>query len=415
MADVPEAPNTRRDGDDNRIKVQIWFRAPKLWSDFLENKASEECCTMSDLLRNAFTLAYSSDLKAYRVNSRSESRGGQQLSYNEEKKQAQVSSLPTDTKTVVLYKAENDPWIESMNAFVANKRSPRTNRAYRRALNQFFTFVGKHPSDVNQSDVIRYRHQLEYLGHAASSIKQYLAAISGYYNFCISRNLTLSNPVKGVNRPSVDAYTNANWLTKSQAKALLAKPDLSTVKGKRDYAILLTLLLTGLRRSELSNVKRGDIQERGGKLYLTYICKGGTKIARDIPRRCWEAMEDYLVSSRRQITEDSPLFTSTTKAGERLMLYYGKNGHNGNHPLTPEAIRQMVECYSRRAFGEEFKVSPHTLRHTAGTLLRNSGRSIEEVQSFLKHKRIDTTRRYLHVVEAEDSEFGECIARMLEL
>ncbi|MDP2917633.1 MAG: tyrosine-type recombinase/integrase, partial [Dehalococcoidia bacterium] len=83
--------------------------------------------------------------------------------------------------------------------------------------------------------------------------------------------------------------------------------------------------------------------------------------------------------------------------------------------ITPEAIRQMVTYYSRRAFGEEVKVSPHTLRHTAATLLRKSGRSIEEVQSFLKHKRLDTTRRYLHVVEAEDSEFGECIARMLDL
>lgn len=415
MTTVPEVSSTGRKSENNRTKVQMWFRAPKIWSDFLEKKAAEECCTVSDLLRNAFTLAYSSELKAYRVDMESESGGRQQPSYDEQEKQAQATSSPADTKTIVLYRVENDSWIESMSAFVANMRSPRTNQAYRRVLNHFFAFVGKHPNNVNQSDVIRYRHQLEYLGHAASSINQYLAAISGYYNFCISRNITHWNPVKGVNRPSVDAYTGANWLTKSQAKALLAQPDLTTVKGKRDYAILLTLLLTGLRRSELSNVKRGDIQERGGKLYLTYICKGGTKIARDIPRRCWEAMEDYLVSSRRQITEDSPLFTSTTKAGERLMLYYGKNGHNGNHPLTPEAIRQMVKCYSRRAFGEECIISPHALRHTAGTLLRNSGRSIEEVQSFLKHKRIDTTRRYLHVVEAEDSEFGECIARMLEL
>jgi len=75
----------------------------------------------------------------------------------------------------------------------------------------------------------------------------------------------------------------------------------------------------------------------------------------------------------------------------------------------------MVVYYSRRTFGEDVKVVPHTLRHTAGTLLRKSGRSIEEVQSFLKHRRIDTTRRYLHVVEADDSEFGECIARLLDL
>jgi integrase/recombinase XerC len=366
-------------------------------------------------LRNAFTLAYGLELKGYRTNPDAEP-GDNHSSCSRQENLTQTSpSSPVNTQALVPYVIENDPWIESMGAFVANKRSPQTSRAYRLVLNRFLSFVMKHPSDVNQSDVIRYRQQLEQMGSAPSSIKQHLAAISGYYNFCIPRNLTTCNPTKGVNRPSVDAYTSANWLTKNQARALLAQPDLKTVKGRRDYAILLILLLTGLRRSEVSNIKRGDVEERGGKLYLTYINKGGAKIARDIPQRCWQAIEDYLVASGRQITEDSPLFTSTTRAGDRLRRYYGKNGHDENHPLTPEAIRQMVERYSHRVFGEEFKVSPHTLRHTAGTLLRNSGRSIEEVQGFLKHKRIDTTRRYLHVVEAEDSEFGECIARMLEI
>ncbi len=187
------------------------------------------------------------------------------------------------------------------------------------------------------------------------------------------------------------------------------------MKGKRDYAILLTLFLTGLRRSELANIRRGDIQEKGDKLYLTYICKGGTRLVRDIPKRCWEAMDDYIISSGRQITNESPLFVAVTDAGESLRRYYGKDNHNGYHPISPEAVRQMVTYYSRRAFGGEIKISPHTLRHTAGTLLRKSGYSIEEVQSFLKHRRIDTTRRYLHVVEADDSEFGESIARMLDL
>ena len=411
MTTVHKTSKTGRRGGDVQTKVQIWFRAPRIWSDFLEKKASEDSCTMSDLLRHAFMLAYGSELKEYRINPGVDSRRNHHASCAE-RNPAEVCFSPSN---LVPYKIESDSWIESMSAFVANKRSPRTNRAYRLVLNQFSTFVAKHPSDVNQSDVIRYRHQLEHLGSAPSSIKQHLAAISGYYNFCISRNLTLCNPVKGVNRPTVDAYTGASWLTKNQSKALLAQPNLDTVKGKRDYAILLTLLLTGLRRSELTNTKREDIQQRGEKLYLTYTCKGGTRTVRDIPGRCWEAIENYLVASGRQITKDSPLFTSTTQAGERLRRYYGKNGHNGNHPLTPEAIRQMVIYYSRRAFSEEVKVSPHTLRHTAGTLLRKSGRSIEEVQSFLKHKRLDTTRRYLHVVEAEDSEFGECIARMLDL
>jgi integrase len=212
----------------------------------------------------------------------------------------------------------------------------------------------------------------------------------------------------------VQDYVGASWLNITQAKLLLGQPDRNTIKGKRDYAILLILILTGLRRSELSNIRKGDIGERGDKLYLTYVRKGGTKTVRNIPRKCWEAIQDYLDASKREICDSSPLFVPVTKAGIYLEQYYGKKG-NDERPITTEAIRQIVTGYSRKALGPGVKVTPHTLRHTAGTLLRKSGRSIEEVQSFLKHKRIDTTRRYLHVVECDDSEFGEDIAQSLEL
>ena len=408
--------DARRRNNNGQTRVQMWFRAPKIWDDFLEEKATREYCTKSELLRHAFKLAYGPELKEFRLKPGSRAGGNHNhSSTNKEGKSTETSSPPAYIFPLVPYETDTDPWVESMVAFVANKHSPRTHRVYRLVLNQFFTFAAKHPRDVKQSDVIRYRHHLGHIDRASSTIRQHLAAISGYYAFCISRDLTIYNPVTGVNRPSVNAYTSATWLNSTQAKALLSQPNRHTVKGKRDYAILLILLLTGLRRSELVNINRGDIRERGEKIYLTYTCKGGTKIMREIPRRCWAAVSDYLTASSREITDDSPLFVATTDSGERLRHYYGKNGHNGHHPLTPEALRQMVIHYSRCAFGEEVKVSPHTLRHTAGTLLRKSGRQIEEVQHFLKHKKIDTTRRYLHVVEGDDAELGECIARMLDL
>jgi len=414
MPNIEQATSVRSRGRAgyNLNRVQIWFRAPKIWNDFLEAKAAEEYCTRSDLLRQAFRLAYGDELKEFRVNAKPKSvENGDDFSLVE------LGDL-TSTDAILALVSRNmqtDPWMESIAAFVANKGSSQTRRVYRLVLHQFFVFTAKHPSNIKQSDVIRYRHQLENLHRAPSTIRQHLATISGYYSFCISRDLTVYNPVKGVARPSVHAYISASWLTKDQAKKLLSQPDRKTIKGKRDYAILLTLFLTGLRRSELANIRRGDIREKGEKLYLTYICKGGAQLVRDIPVKCWEAIDDYLVSSGREITDESPLFVAVTDAGEILRRYYGKNCHNGYHPISPEAIRQIVTYYSRRAFGGEIKVSPHTLRHTAATLLRKSGHSIEEVQSFLKHRRIDTTRRYLHVVEAEDSEFGESIAKMLDL
>jgi integrase/recombinase XerD len=395
-------------GVNGQNKVQIWFRAPKVWDDFLEAKAVEEFCSKSDLLRNAFRQVFGPELKQFgaRVAASATCDGCTARA----RKPVDNASIISRAVAAIPIDLQGDPWVESMAAFVANKGSHETRRAYRLILSQFFAFVTKHPGNVRQSDVIRYRLQLEKQGKAASTIRQHLAAISSYYGFCMSRGLGVYNPTKGVSRPPVDSYGSATWLNPFQAKHFISQPDRNTVKGKRDYAILLTSLLTGLRRKEVANIRRNDVQEKGEKVYLSYTCKGGARIVRDIPSRCWDAIQDYLVASNREITGDSPLFTSLACAGES----HGKNG-NGHHPITTEAIRQMVIHYARQAFGDRIKVRPHTLRHTAGTLLRQSGCSVEEVQSFLKHTRLDTTLRYLHVAEADDAHFGECIAKMLEL
>jgi integrase len=136
--------------------------------------------------------------------------------------------------------------------------------------------------------------------------------------------------------------------------------------------MLLTFLLTGLRRKELANIKAGDIQKRGEKLYLTYYIKGGTKIVRDLPVKCWTAIQAYLKVSGRVTNSNSPLFVAVNGPKDRNRKDAAEKV-NIQTPLTPEAIRLIVKEYSARAFGNELKVSPHTLRHTAGTLLRKAG------------------------------------------
>jgi len=396
------------EGRNGRGMVQIWFRAPKIWDDFLEAKAAEEFCTKSDLLKHAFRQVFGHEMKQFQASGQIIS--GYAGCAAKPHHPVNDNSIISRAVAAIPIDFHEDPWLESMAAFVANKGSYETRRVYRIVLTHFFDFAAKHPSNVKQSDVIRYRHELEEDSKAPSTIRQHLAAISGYYSFCISRDLAVYNPTKGVTRPPVDFYIGATWLNPAQAKHFISQPDLGTVKGKRDFAILITFLLTGLRCKELINVRRSEVSEKDGKIYLRYTCKGGGRVTRDIPGRCWDAIQEYLAASGREINGDSPLFIAIAEAGE----YHGKNG-NGHHPITSEAVRQMVMYYSRQAFGDEIKVTPHTLRHTAGTLLRKSGRSVEEVQSFLKHRRLDTTRRYLHVVECDDTEFGESIAMMLGL
>jgi integrase/recombinase XerC len=366
----------------HRGTAQMWFRAPRLWDDFLAAKAEQEYCTRSELLRRAFRLAYGAELEEYRKGKGSPDSGC-----------ADSLRPPGDNHRCPQCHRDDDPWLKAVTDFVENKRSPQTRRAYRLALRAFLGFTGKHPSEVQQGDVIDYGRHLEFLGRSPSTIVQHLACISGYYDLCARRGLARNNPAREVERPQVQGYSRASWLSGEQTRLLLLQPDRGTVKGKRDYAILVTLIVTGMRRAELCGLKVRHISQRAGEAYVSYTSKGSVGVVRSIPARCWEAIQDYLIASGRQLTDESPIFTALTRES----------------PLSPEAVRQIVAGYARKAFGDGMRVSPHTLRHTAATLLRRSGRGLEEVQNFLRHQRLETTKRYLHAVEANDAELGDCI------
>jgi hypothetical protein len=160
----------------NPNRVQIWFRAPKIWNDFLEAKAADEYCTRSDLLRHAFRLAYGDDLKEFRANTKT--RPGARSS-NDTLLDRLSDLTETDAiMSLVSRSTRADSWTESIAAFVANKGSSQTRRVYQLVLHKFFLFAARHPSNIKQSDVIRYRHHLESIHHAPTTIRQHLATIS---------------------------------------------------------------------------------------------------------------------------------------------------------------------------------------------------------------------------------------------
>ena len=368
--------------------AQLWLRVPQPWHDFLSARARKEGCTRSELLRRAFRLAYGAELEQYE-------RRERPLSFNTD-----GAGPPGGNHRGPYPHRGEDPWVVAADDFVENKCSPATRRAYRRALRQFLRFVAKHPARIRQGDIIGYRQHLETLQRSPSTIVQVLACVTGYYDLCARRGLTGDNPANGVERPHVSAYTTASWLSLEQARLFLSQPDRNTVRGKRDYAILVTIAVTGMRRAEVCGLRMRHVTRPGGKVRLRYIAKGGTEVVREIPDRCWAAIEDYLDVGGRHLSGESPLFAAVTAVSKKGRV---------EKPLTPETVRQMVAGYARRAFGNDVRVTPHSLRHTAATLLQADGWRLEEIQGFLRHKRTETTRRYLHVMEASDAGMGECL------
>ena len=129
----------------------------------------------------------------------------------------------------------------------ANLRNDQTRRAYRHDVGEFSAFIGLHrPTEirlVTRAHVIAWRERLEHRALAPASIRRKLSALASLFDYLCEKNAVAHNPVKGVKRPMANANEGTTpALSDTQARALLEAPPSNTLKGKRDRAILATLL-----------------------------------------------------------------------------------------------------------------------------------------------------------------------------
>ena len=171
--------------------------------------------------------------------------------------------------------ADVPPEIE----WFANLTNANTRRAYEQDINDFMAFAGllqpEQFRDVTRAHVIAWREQLVGQELANDTIRRKLAALSSLYAYLCDRNAVLHNPVLGVKRPrSMNREGVTPALGDHQARMLLEAPPEGTLKGKRDRAILATLLYHGLRCEELCTLTVGDIHQREGVPHLRVEGKG---------------------------------------------------------------------------------------------------------------------------------------------
>ena len=173
--------------------------------------------------------------------------------------------------------ADVPPEIE----WFANLGNKSTRRAYENALKDFMAFTGIVRAEefrtVNRAHVIAWRDELVQRGLSGMTVRHRLAALSSLFEYLCEKNAVTHNPVKGVKRPPVESYEGKTpALGDHQARSLLDAPDGASLKGKRDRAMLSTLLYHALRREELCKLKVKDFKhERRGVAHLKISGKGG--------------------------------------------------------------------------------------------------------------------------------------------
>ena len=174
------------------------------------------------------------------------------------------------------------------------------------------------------------------------------------------------------------------FLTEEEAQAILRVPDRRTLQGKRDYAITLTLLTTGLRKAEVCNLNVGDIKTYRNQPVIDVIGKGQKFRRIPLEFKTLVAIQDYLKANGNGTYPDHPIFYTL-----------GKHGPYEEQPLTPKAVDCLIKSLAKKALIRK-RIHPHVIRHTFATTLLDKGNDLRTVQALMGHSHIRTTERYLH-------------------
>ena len=177
------------------------------------------------------------------------------------------------------------------------------------------------------------------------------------------------------------------FLTEEEVQAILRVPDRRTLQGKRDYAILLLLLTTGLRKAEICSLKLRDLKTYRNQAVVDVIGKG--KKFRRIPIKngTLVAIQDYLKAMKKGASPDYPMFYTL-----------GKHGPYGQRDLTPKAVDCLIKSVAKKALIHK-RIHPHVIRHTFATTLLDKGVDLRTVQGLMGHCHIRTTECYLHTTD----------------
>lgn len=237
---------------------------------------------------------------------------------------------------------------------------------------------------LNKATVNAYVTYLRSGGTTASSINQRLVAIRTLACEAADNGLIDHATAEAIARAEgvrTEGRRLGNWLSQKQAQALLDAPDVKTVKGLRDRAILAVLLGCGLRREESAALTVQHLQQREGRWVIVDL-EGKRRKMRSVPMPSWAKAAVDAWTDAAGIT-DGPVFRSVNKGG-----------HIGQGSMSAQAIYNTVSADAEQL---GITVHPHDLRRTFAKLAHKGKAPLEQIQLSLGHSSVQTTERYLGV------------------
>ena len=265
-----------------------------------------------------------------------------------------------------------------------------TIKGYRVCIRQFLKWLKDNHIEKPTKDTIKaYKLYLKDSNYTNGTKNQYIRAVKHLFNWLSSEGIydNVASDVKGFK--VISDNTKKDAFTEQDIKKIIDDIDTSDVIGKRDKAIILLMLVGGLRITEVHNMDIQDIEIKNNEYIINIMGKGHTEKDNYIKiiKPIYDVLKEYL-DTRDNKRGIDPLFTSTSN---RAL----------NKRITKETLSQIIKNRFRDSGYDSKKLTAHSIRHTTATLLLKSGADIYKTQHHLRHQDPKTTEIYININNKE--------------
>ena len=257
--------------------------------------------------------------------------------------------------------------------------SNNTLKAYEADISSFFQWLDNEDlkyKNLQEDHINQYISFLFQRKMRSSSVNRKISSIKSFYIFLVKRNFLKNSPLNDLVTPKQEKYLPES-MSEAEVDKLLNSPDVSNKIENRDKAMIEMLYATGMRISELVNLKITDVDMK--RCVVKVFGKGSKERLVPFGETALDSLKSYL--NEREQSSSKEIFLS-----------------NRGKKMTRVAFWQRVKVYLIR---ENLKnsISPHTLRHAFATHLLNRGADLRSVQLLLGHSDLSTTQIYTHIAK----------------
>ena len=286
-----------------------------------------------------------------------------------------------------------DKFLEYLKS--VKKHSDNTIISYQDDLKELASVLNNNIIDINEENIKKYLNYLYDKSYNKNTISRKLSGVRSFYNYLYNHDIIKINYFTDVHNPK-KIRSLPHYLKTSEIDKVLDNTNEVTLYGERNKLIVELLYVTGLRVSELVNIKLKDIDKYNKSIKI--LGKGSKERIVYYEDNCSKLLDKYLNNTRKELDKNSSEYLLLNKFGNKLSTRMIRN------ILNDLTIGTSIE-----------QIYPHMIRHTFATTMLNNGADLMTVKELLGHESINTTSIYTHVTNEQIRKvFDSCHPRAKE-